>query len=218
MVMTKHPTTPARRRRQVKRAALLLVLLLPLLVVALDFPILTPRQALAATQTRYFFGPGQVITSLDYPRPSHTVRGGQYDRYYILRWNDYYAWCGVNHYGLFWQSGALDAVENDPELPLMPLVVNDWDNGAVLVICNQPDIAQVELSLPISDDSGGYTLYTVRQDQAVESCFLLRLDINAKVHSLRDGLLLRGYDAQGNLLYQSPIPADWTYYGLSGTE
>ena len=104
-------------------------LLLAVLVLVLDYPILTAGQALRATQKRYFFGPGEVLTSIDFSRGYNKFKIGQSDRYYILRWGDWYAWCSVNHYGLFWQSGALDAVENDPSLPLVPLVVSDWQKA-----------------------------------------------------------------------------------------
>lgn len=89
-----------------------------------------------------------MLTSIDFSRGYNKFKIGQSDRYYILRWGDWYAWCSVNHYGLFWQSGALDAVENDPSLPLVPLVVSDWAEGAVLVVCNDPDIARWKSSSP----------------------------------------------------------------------
>ena len=108
--MANRPTTPARRKRRTVRAAIALPVLLAMLVLALDFPILTAGQALRATQKRHFFGPGEVLTRLDFPRRPNTAKMGQYDRYYILRWGDWYAWCGVNHYGLFWQTGGLDGV------------------------------------------------------------------------------------------------------------
>ena len=132
--MARRPMTPARRKRRTIRMAIALPILLAVLVLVLDYPILTAGQALRATQKRYFFGPGEVLTSIDFSRGYNKFKIGQSDRYYILRWGDWYAWCSVNHYGLFWQSGALDAVENDPSLPLVPLVVSDWAEGAVLVV------------------------------------------------------------------------------------
>lgn len=146
--MARRPMTPARRKRRTIRMAIALPILLAVLVLVLDYPILTAGQALRATQKRYFFGPGEVLTSIDFSRGYNKFKIGQSDRYYILRWGDWYAWCSVNHYGLFWQSGALDAVENDPSLPLVPLVVSDWAEGAVLVVCNDPDIARVEIEFP----------------------------------------------------------------------
>ncbi len=87
----------------------------------------------------------------------------------------------MNHYGLFWQSGALDAVENDPSLPLVPLVVSDWAEGAVLVVCNDPDIARVEIEFPVFTYSGSDLLATAVQDQHTADCFLIRWDLEEAV-------------------------------------
>ena len=56
--MSRHPVTPARRRRRILRDTLLLAVVLAVLVLRMDFPVFTADQALAATQARYFFGPG----------------------------------------------------------------------------------------------------------------------------------------------------------------
>lgn len=156
--------------------AIALPILLAVLVLVLDYPILTAAGP-PATQKRYFFGPGEVLTSIDFSRGYNKFKIGQSDRYYILRWGDWYAWCSVNHYGLFWQSGALDAVENDPSLPLVPLVVSDWAEGAVLVVCNDPDIARVEIEFPVFTYSGSDLLATAVQDQHTADCFLIRWDL-----------------------------------------
>lgn len=211
--MVKRPVTPALRKRRIFRDALLLAVVLVVLVLALDFPILTANQAMKATQARSFFGPGEVITTLDYPRSYNTAKLGQYDRYYILRWGDWYAWCGVNHYGLFWQTGGLGAVENDPALPLVPLLVNDWDNGAVLVISNDPEITQVELTFPVTVKSSD-TLFSTNTSNKVENCFLVSFEVDADFVFPED-LQVRGYDAAGALVYQSPTPESWaTRYQL----
>ena len=207
--MANRPTTPARRRRRTVRAAIALPVLLAMLVLALDFPILTAGQALRATQERHFFGPGEVLTSIDYPRGYNEFKIGQSDRYYILRWGDCYAWCSVNHYGLFWQTGGLDGVENDPDTPLIPLVVSDWDEGAALVVCNDPDIAAVEIQFPAYTGSG-HLLAAAAQNQRVEDCFLLSWNLTEAVWLYPDDLRLRGYDAEGNLVYESPVPESWT--------
>ena len=209
--MTKRPTTPARRKRRTLWAALVLILSLAVLALALDFPILTAGQALRATQRQHFFGPGAVIDHIDFPRPPHTVKGGQYDRYYILRQGDWYAWCGVNHYGLFWQTGALDAVENDPDVPLVPLVVSDWEEGAALVVCNRPDIASVEVEFPVYAGSR-YLLASIVQDQKTEDHFLVpwALDRQEVIWLYPEEVRLRGYDIDGELVYESPVPESWT--------
>ena len=207
--------TPAQRKRRILRDALLLAVVLVVLILRLDFPILTAEQALEATQDRYFFGPGEVITTLDYSREANKVKIGQYDRYYILRHGDWYAWCGVNHYGLFWQTGGLDAVENTPDLPLVPLVVSDWRTGAVLVISNDPEITQVEITFPISAETKqGYTLLSASQTESTENCFLISYT-SGPGFVFPEDLQVKGYDAAGALLYQSPKPESWaTRYEL----
>lgn len=213
--MARCSVTPAQRKRRILRDALLLAIVLVVLVLRLDFPILTAEQALEATQDRYFFGPGEVITTLDYSREANKVKIGQYDRYYILRHGDWYAWCGVNHYGLFWQTGGLDAVENTPDLPLVPLVVSDWRTGAVLVISNDPEITQVEITFPISAETKqGYTLLSASQTQSTENCFLIPYT-SGPGFVFPEDLQVKGYDAAGALRYQSPIPESWaTRYEL----
>ena len=213
--MARSFVTPAQRKRRILRDALLLAVVLVVLILRLDFPILTAEQALEATQDRYFFGPGEVITTLDYSREANKVKIGQYDRYYILRHGDWYAWCGVNHYGLFWQTGGLDAVENDPDLPLVPLVVSDWNSGAVLVISNDPEITQVEITFPISAETNqAYTLPSASQTESTENCFLIPYT-SGPGFVFPEDLQAKGYDAAGALLYQSPKPESWaTRYEL----
>lgn len=213
--MARSFVTPAQRKRRILRDALLLAVVLVVLILRLDFPILTAEQALEATQDRYFFGPGEVITTLDYSREANKVKIGQYDRYYILRHGDWYAWCGVNHYGLFWQTGGLDAVENNPDLPLVPLVVSDWNSGAVLVISNDPEITQVEITFPISAETKqGYTLLSASQTESTENCFLIPYT-SGPGFVFPEDLQVKGYDAAGALLYQSPKPESWaTHYEL----
>lgn len=217
--MARRSVAPAQRKRRILRDILLLAVVLVVLVLRLDFPILTASQALEATQARYFFGPGEVITTLDDPREAAKVKIGQYDRYYILRHGDWYAWCGVNHYGLFWQTGGLDAVENDPNLPLVPLVVSDRNSGAVLVISNDPEITQVEIAFPISSETKqGYTLLSASQSQNAENCFLIPYT-SGPGFVFPEDLRVRGYDAAGGLAYESPVPASWAeYFGITGPD
>lgn len=213
--MARRSVTPAQRKRRIVRDALLLAVVLVVLILRLDFPILTAEQALEATQARYFFGPGEVITTLNYSREANQVKLGQYDRYYILRHGDWYAWCGVNHYGLFWQTGGLDAVENDPDLPLVPLVVSDWNSGAVLVISNDPEITQVEITFPVSAETKqGYSLLSASQSQSTENCFLIPYT-SGPGFVFPEDLQVKGYAADGTLIYQSPVPESWaTRYEL----
>ncbi|OUN11107.1 DUF5044 domain-containing protein [Flavonifractor sp. An91] len=214
--MARCSVTPAQRKRRILRDALLLAIVLVVLVLRLDFPILTAEQALETTQDRYFFGPGEVITTLDYSREANKVKIGQYDRYYILRHGDWYAWCGINRrLLLFWQTGELGAVENDPDLPLVPLIVSNQDNGIVLVISNDPEITQVEITFPISAETKqGYTLLSASQTQSTENCFLISYT-SGPGFVFPEDLQVKGYDAAGALRYQSPIPESWaTHYEL----
>lgn len=204
--MSKRPDTPARRKRRAIRWAAALPVLLAVLTLALDFPIPTARQALAATQERFLFGPGEVVTQLDFPRSPSTQKWGQYDRYYILRSGDWYAWCGVNHYGLFWQSGGLGAVKNDSSLPLVPLTISDWADGAVLVLSNSPDIAAVEIAFHSEE---GRPLLTAWETQPVQNCFVVRYQTELAWPSVSATLQVRGYGTGGELLYESPRLDTW---------
>ena len=64
--MVRRFVTPAQRKRRIVRDTLLLVIILVILTLRLDIPVLTANQALEATQARYFFGPGEIISTQDY--------------------------------------------------------------------------------------------------------------------------------------------------------
>ena len=209
--MSRRPVTPARRRRRILRDTLLLAAVLAVLVLRMDFPVFTARQALAATQARYFFGPGEVIAALDNPQEWDAGRFGPGDRYYILRWGDWYAWCGISRSGPFWRTGSLGAVENDPSLPLAPLP----RRGSLLVVVNDPNIAEVEV-LYYAQYSGGF--HTLRQAEPLaDKCYLFyRPAGQSNYHFDDDGFLLRGYDRAGNLIYASEAPSHWAeWWGLT---
>ena len=215
--MSRRPVTPARRRRRILRDTLLLAVVLAVLVLRMDFPVFTARQALAATQARYFFGPGEVIAALDNPQEWDAGRFGPSDRYYILRRGDWYACCDISRSGPFWRTGSLGAVENDPSLPLIPLVVDEYSYGSVLVVCNDPDIARVELLFPVSspETDSGCTLFSASGDQTAEGCFLIPYYIPSGSFLSSDELQVKGYDAAGALRYESPVPERWAGYGIS---
>ena len=242
--MAKSAVTPARRRRRILRDALLLAVVLVVLLLRTEFPIFTAGQALAATQARYFFGPGEVAAVLDHTTSRLISRlavrspVGDYDRYYILRQGDWYAWCGIDRFGPFWRSGGLGAVENDPDTPLVPLVIygDGYDYcGLVLALCNDPslplvplprrdsllvvvndpDIAEVEV-LYYAQYSGGF--HTLRQTEPLaDKCYLFyRPAGQSNYHFDDDGFLLRGYDRAGNLIYESEAPSHWAeWWGLT---
>ena len=100
-------------------------------------------------------------------------------------------------------------MENDPDLPLVPLVVSDWNSGAVLVISNDPEITQVEITFPISAETKqGYTLLSASQTESTENCFLIPYT-SGPGFVFPEDLQVKGYDAAGALLYQSPKPESW---------
>ena len=201
--MARRFVTPAQRRRRILRDVLLLAAVLVVLAIRLDFPILTANQALAATQVRYHFGPGRAIAAVD-----RQAVPSRYSRYYILQDGGWYAWCGVsrNPGQPFWHTGGLQAVENDPDLPLVPLVV---DEGLILVISNDPEIARAEVLFPAyrGDGSGCY-LFSASQGQKTENCFLVSYTTPDQ-GSYPEDLQVKGYDSSGELVCQSPEPESW---------
>ena len=81
--------------------------------------------------------------------------------------------------------------------------------GAVLVVCNDPDIARVEIEFPVFTYSGSDLLATAVQDQHTADCFLIRWDLEEAVWLYPEDLRVRGYAADGTLIYQSPLPESW---------
>ena len=216
--MARRTMTPARRKRRAIRAAVALPILLAALVLALDFPFLTARGALAATQARYGFGPGEVVTR---------IKDSRYSIYrYIVRCGDWYASCGVYQRGPLWRSGQLMAVESRPESPLVSLILQEQvDSGIILVVSNDPEIASVEVQFPvIYEGVAGWKLFSARTSQAVENCFLVSYDESGQTavsgppfHQMGHHRL-RGYDRDGNLIYESPVPKAWSAYDLQMDE
>ena len=85
----------------------------------------------------------------------------------ILQDGSCYAVCTLPREGLFWGQGTLDAVVNDPSLPLVPLPGRD----SLLVVVNDPNIAEVEV-LYYAQYSGGF--HTLRQAEPLaDKCYLL---------------------------------------------
>ncbi len=140
--MARRPTNPARRKRRTAVCAVLLPLLLAALLLVLDFPFLTAQGALAATQERYAFGPGEVIA-----RFSPQQEGMPPLRYYIVRDGDWFAWCSVERDGLFWRPGALTAACPDGEAPLAILASPAFGGRGqeLTVVSGGPDVVAVEV-------------------------------------------------------------------------
>lgn len=201
--MAEHPISQRGRKWRILRDAVLLLLALTFLVVTLNFPMFTAGQALRATQTRYYWEEGQVVADLG--------SGPLCDRQYLLRNGNWYAWCGLSRNGLLWDSGSLVSLYRDPEQPLS--AVTPHSQGAVLVLAGNPDIVQVEVEYPVlvseSDAGRVYDLDTLRQGPVAEGCFWFQLTGNLPAYQM-DRIRLRGYDAEGKLIYQSPVPESWT--------
>ena len=129
----------------------------------------------------------------------------------ILQDGSCYAVCTLPREGLFWGQGTLDAVVNDPSLPLVPLP----RRGSLLVVANDPNIAEVEV-LYYALYNGGF--HTLRQTEPLaDKCYLFyRPAGQSNYHFDDDGFLLRGYDRAGNLIYESEAPSHWAeWWGLT---
>ena len=201
--MNRRPVTPAVRKRRIFTDALLLLAGLALLLLMLDVPIpyFTRQQALSATQTRYLYGPGAVLARVENDTSVDC----------ILQDGSCYAVCTLPREGLFWGQGTLDAVVNDPSIPLVPLP----RRGSLLVVVNDPNIAEVEV-LYYAQYSGGF--HTLRQAEPLaDKCYLFyRPAGQSNYHFDDDGFLLRGYDRAGNLIYESEAPSHWAeWWGLT---
>lgn len=120
------------RRRRFLRDSLILFLSLLLLYICLDFPIPTADLARRATERRAFFGPSQVLCTLEEPL--------SWDRSYAVRWQDWYGVVSIPRNGLFWDTGSVDAVENDPSQALIPMTdqVMLFQNTPIVVFSNDP--------------------------------------------------------------------------------
>lgn len=202
--MAKGPATPTTRRRRLAVDLLLFLVLLTLLAFLFlsgQRPYLTEKQALTGTQAVSLYGPGKTLARAEYE--SRVV--------YLLRDGNSYALCRLSRPDrLFWSNGYLNAVTNDPDYPMMPLI--NIDN--LLVICNDPDIAQVELVYYIyGGQEGGF--HVLRQTEPlVENCWLFPCHGSLATGTIDDdGFLLRGYDANGTLLYETAVPEVWTDFG-----
>lgn len=201
--MAERPISQRGRKRRILRDAVILLLALIFLAVTLNFPMFTAGQALRATQTRYYWEEGQVVADLG--------SGPHCDLQYLLRMGNWYAWCGLTRNGLVWDSGSFVSLYRDPEQPLS--AITPHSQGAVLVLAGNPEIVQVEVEYPVlvseSDAGRVYDLNTLRQGPVADGCFWFQLTGNLPAYQM-DRIRLRGYDPDGRLIYQSPVPESWT--------
>jgi len=208
--MARRPTTPARRKRRTAVCAVLLPLLLAALLLVLDVPFLTARGALAATQERYAFGPGEVIA-----RFSPQQEGMPPLRYYIVRDGDWFAWCSVERDGLFWRPGALTSACPDGEAPLAILASPAFGGRGqeLTVVSGGPDVVAVEVDY-LSGFDLPPRLKTARREAPEDQCFFFTLKdpyhglpLNASPSAC---FRVRCYDATESCSTSLPIPpAGW---------
>lgn len=198
------------RRQRFFRYALRLVASLLLLCIGLDFPIPTAELARRATERRNYFGPSEVLCTLEEPI--------SWDRSYAIRWDDWYGVVSIRRAGLFWDTGRVDIVKNDPDLPLIPLEdrCRLFQNEPVVVFSNDPTIVSVTLEFPAQPEGGEIQMISATQDEGENGCFSIFLpprDGNIWTYSQR--FRLSGYDADGELVWRSPTPTGgnggWDY-------
>lgn len=210
--MAERPISQRGRKWRILRDAVILLLALVFLAVTLDFPIFTAGQALRATQIRYYWEDGEMVARLP--------PGNIYKYQYLLRNGNWYAWCGLSREGLLWNYGSLVSVYRDPEQPLT--AITPVSIQTILVVAGDPDIAQVEVEYPItvslSESSRTCQLKRLRQNPVTEHCFWFQPPEESSPICQLEDIRLRGYAADGTLIYQSPIPESWAKIGIHVTE
>lgn len=208
--------SPTLRKKRILRDGCLLLLTLAVLLAALGFPCLTREQALSALQKANFFDGGRVIT---WSVPSED-RGTAYA---ILQRGDWYAVGEVRRTWPFWEPVQLNAVQMD--VTRAATLLPDRQGMAhnfLCVLSNDPEFAAMELDYLTLSSEAGQTrmqLNTLRQER-VENCFPFSCDGSAWVpmDDPFQSIRLRGYNAAGELIYETPTPAHWADYGLDLTE
>lgn len=100
--------------------------------------------------------------------------------------------------------------EYDVTADLVPLVVDRTDNGLILVISNASEIVRTEVVFPASDEGDtGFYLLSADQVRRAENCFLFSYSMSGLCAHYPEDLQVRGYNAAGALVYQSPVPESW---------
>ena len=198
------------RRQKALRYGLLLLLSLAVSLVALDFPIPTAGLARRATERRYYFGPSEVLCTLEEPL--------SLNRSYAVRWEDWYGVVSVIKYRLFWGTGRVDTVKNDPDQALVPLEDSFFlsQPDPIIVFSNDPDIVSVTLEFPARPEGGEVRMISATQDEGENGCFVLPVpDSSGGNWTYSSRFRLTGYDADGELVWRSPTPTGapegWDY-------
>lgn len=208
------PTTPALRRWRTLRNLVLLLLCPLALIVLWQFPYFTKGQALWALKKANFFESSQVLLRAETEEwPDYDFLG---DAFVILRSGDWYALGSLVQNNLFWQPYVFQSIRLEPDCILTS--TQDIHNF-LFVVSSDSEIVTVEVQY-LSDiaEQGEpvYALRTIRQEALAENCFLLPLEEFNRTSPLTmyNGGRLRGYDAAGNLVYESPVPEGWAHYGV----
>lgn len=198
------------RRQRALRYGLLLLLSLAVILYALDFPIPTAELARRATERRYYFGPSEVLCTLEEP-----LNG---DRSYAVRWEDWYGVVSIRRAGPFWDTGRVETVKNDPDQALIPLEDRFFlfQHKPVIVFSNDPAIVSVTLEYLAQPEGGEVQMISTTQDKGENGCFVLSIPDSSRnnwTYSRR--FRLSGYDADGELVWRSPTPTGapegWDY-------
>lgn len=209
--------SPASRKKRFRRELILAVLALGLAYVLAGFPMFTPEQAAQATQTRHLFGPAELLELVDCGRSGgNTAWIGMDDHFYVGRTEENYCLTGVNHYGLFWQSGQLTARKRDEHQPLQAVCPGFYrinEQGFVL-FANDDTIAsaEVEYISDYYDDSGKPKLdripLTLESGYGVVSADMFEIHFGRQLPQI-EALRFYGYDISGRLVWVSPLPEEW---------
>ena len=197
------------RPQRLLRDVLILLLSLLLLYAALGFPIPTAEAALRALEERQFFSGAQVVGQVQ----------REEDRSYALRRGDWYARADLHCrliLGLpFWEPGQFRAAPVRPGVPLTPVPEEERSFFSqpqeVWVFSDDPAIASVTLEIPARLSPTMVRMYTFSQgEKAFGNCFILTCyPPNMSSYSYPQDFRLSGYDREGELVWQSPLPEEW---------
>lgn len=203
------------RRRRIITDVLLLLFSLALLVVALDFPIPTIGAALRAAQRELLFGPGEIVA--EFTREELPEGSPEFDRAYVLQWEGRYALFAFSHLEGSWrQIGVPTILEPSPALPLTAAAGAYYPY--VLIYSQTDSITRVEAIYPCRD-SELMDLQPLTTEPTLalgEQLFFLPLAQASFAGPKLEDIQLRGYDAAGTSVYESPVPGTWAEgYGLT---
>lgn len=162
-----------------------------------DFPHATSLGAYRAQERSNLFGPGEVVAVI--PTDGYYYRPDVY----LARTGDTWAVGIVNHLwsgSLLWTEGAFYTTQNDAAHPLVLMEAENWyssySDGLRFVLVNDPAIARVEGSASTEDGPAALPQHSSGPGWAA-------LEAPYPANSYLAVIHLRGYDAHGNLIYES---------------